>query len=279
MESRFQGILTVKNENSLTLFNYGRVSKIMIRNGLLGPSVSNRRPMNDDQAQDGARGWREAERAARRPILPMTNAHLLQQETSHRDPFPLPCYSLSEESIDTHLRCRKPHCSLSGLVGGSLLCSWPWETASTHFLWRLSGEQPPPCNSSSPVLCSGCSRISSIWADVVLLIRYLLLSISPSGKLVQIEHALTAVGSGQTSLGIKGRFAGIMKRYGSPGSNVEAWLLRVFLNIRCCRVHEYHDIWFLFSHELTEILFCIVNSVLQLQMVLSLQRRRSCPLS
>lgn len=27
---------------------------------------------------------------------------------------------------------------------------------------------------------------------------------SPSGKLVQIEHALTAVGSGQTSLGIKG---------------------------------------------------------------------------
>ena len=29
---------------------------------------------------------------------------------------------------------------------------------------------------------------------------------SPSGKLVQIEHALTAVGSGQTSLGIKGRF-------------------------------------------------------------------------
>ncbi|MFQ6639197.1 hypothetical protein Gotur_016632, partial [Gossypium turneri] len=26
---------------------------------------------------------------------------------------------------------------------------------------------------------------------------------SPSGKLVQIEHALTAVGSGQTSLGIK----------------------------------------------------------------------------
>lgn len=29
---------------------------------------------------------------------------------------------------------------------------------------------------------------------------------SPSGKLVQIEHALTAVGSGQTSLGIKGKF-------------------------------------------------------------------------
>ncbi|THG03985.1 hypothetical protein TEA_025134 [Camellia sinensis var. sinensis] len=28
----------------------------------------------------------------------------------------------------------------------------------------------------------------------------------PSGKLVQIEHALTAVGSGQTSLGIKGRY-------------------------------------------------------------------------
>lgn len=28
---------------------------------------------------------------------------------------------------------------------------------------------------------------------------------SPSGKLVQIEHALTAVGSGQTSLGIKGK--------------------------------------------------------------------------
>ena len=31
-----------------------------------------------------------------------------------------------------------------------------------------------------------------------------LLCNSPSGKLVQIEHALTAVGSGQTSLGIKG---------------------------------------------------------------------------
>ncbi|XP_065615652.1 proteasome subunit alpha type-2-like [Quercus suber] len=31
---------------------------------------------------------------------------------------------------------------------------------------------------------------------------FLLLS-SPSGKLVQIEHALTAIGSGQTSLGIK----------------------------------------------------------------------------
>ena len=30
---------------------------------------------------------------------------------------------------------------------------------------------------------------------------------SPSGKLVQIEHALTAVGSGQTSLGIKGNVA------------------------------------------------------------------------
>ncbi|EMS51246.1 Proteasome subunit alpha type-2 [Triticum urartu] len=30
-----------------------------------------------------------------------------------------------------------------------------------------------------------------------------LISFSPSGKLVQIEHALTAVGSGQTSLGIK----------------------------------------------------------------------------
>ncbi len=27
---------------------------------------------------------------------------------------------------------------------------------------------------------------------------------SPSGKLVQIEYALTAVGAGQTSLGIKG---------------------------------------------------------------------------
>ncbi|KAL6188194.1 hypothetical protein ACLB2K_039587 [Fragaria x ananassa] len=30
-----------------------------------------------------------------------------------------------------------------------------------------------------------------------------LTTFSPSGKLVQIEHALTAVGSGQTSLGIK----------------------------------------------------------------------------
>lgn len=33
---------------------------------------------------------------------------------------------------------------------------------------------------------------------------HVLLLYSPSGKLVQIEHALTAVGSGQTSLGIKG---------------------------------------------------------------------------
>ncbi|KAK7850688.1 proteasome subunit alpha type-2-a [Quercus suber] len=32
-----------------------------------------------------------------------------------------------------------------------------------------------------------------------------LTTFSPSGKLVQIEHALTAVGSGQTSLGIKDR--------------------------------------------------------------------------
>ena len=31
-----------------------------------------------------------------------------------------------------------------------------------------------------------------------------LTTFSPTGKLVQIEHALTAVGSGQTSLGIKG---------------------------------------------------------------------------
>ncbi|TYI57719.1 hypothetical protein E1A91_D11G301000v1, partial [Gossypium mustelinum] len=31
----------------------------------------------------------------------------------------------------------------------------------------------------------------------------LLLLVRPLGKLVQIEHALTAVGSGQTSLGIK----------------------------------------------------------------------------
>ncbi|KAK4748010.1 hypothetical protein SAY87_014596 [Trapa incisa] len=35
--------------------------------------------------------------------------------------------------------------------------------------------------------------------------------IPPSGKLVQIEHALTAVGSGQTSLGIKGRLDGFPK--------------------------------------------------------------------
>ncbi|CAN0843318.1 Proteasome subunit alpha type-2-A [Linum grandiflorum] len=34
-----------------------------------------------------------------------------------------------------------------------------------------------------------------------------LTTFSPSGKLVQIEHALTAVGSGQTALGIKGTVA------------------------------------------------------------------------
>ncbi|KAL6205566.1 hypothetical protein ACLB2K_022824 [Fragaria x ananassa] len=38
-------------------------------------------------------------------------------------------------------------------------------------------------------------------------IEYYNLEQSPSGKLVQIEHALTAVGSGQTSLGIKGNVA------------------------------------------------------------------------
>lgn len=36
---------------------------------------------------------------------------------------------------------------------------------------------------------------------------------SPSGKLVQIEHALTAVGSGQTSLGIKGNSVPITSFY------------------------------------------------------------------
>lgn len=35
---------------------------------------------------------------------------------------------------------------------------------------------------------------------------YSLTVFSPSGKLVQIEHALAAVSSGTTSLGIKGMF-------------------------------------------------------------------------
>lgn len=39
-----------------------------------------------------------------------------------------------------------------------------------------------------------------------LMISFEMVFYSPSGKLVQIEHALTAVGSGQTSLGIKGNF-------------------------------------------------------------------------
>ncbi|KAF3519215.1 hypothetical protein DY000_02064300 [Brassica cretica] len=34
--------------------------------------------------------------------------------------------------------------------------------------------------------------------------------VGPSGKLVQIEHALTAVGSGQTSLGIKASNGGVV---------------------------------------------------------------------
>lgn len=38
------------------------------------------------------------------------------------------------------------------------------------------------------------------------LILLLIVVGSPSGKLVQIEHALTAVGLGQTSLGIKGDY-------------------------------------------------------------------------
>lgn len=51
---------------------------------------------------------------------------------------------------------------------------------------------------------------SSNWYISVLVILLDLLLLfnadrnSPSGKLVQIEHALQAVGSGQTSLGIKG---------------------------------------------------------------------------
>ena len=41
---------------------------------------------------------------------------------------------------------------------------------------------------------------------------YSLTVFSPSGKLVQIEHALAAVSSGTTSLGIKGMFVSSASR-------------------------------------------------------------------
>lgn len=48
--------------------------------------------------------------------------------------------------------------------------------------------------------------------------RFSLTTFSPSGKLVQIEHALAAVGQGTTSLGIKGEFRSI-----HPFSAVGRW--------------------------------------------------------
>ena len=44
---------------------------------------------------------------------------------------------------------------------------------------------------------------------------YSLTVFSPSGKLVQIEHALAAVSSGTTSLGIKGPHAALLPRLDS----------------------------------------------------------------
>ena len=74
------------------------------------------------------------------------------------------------------------------------LCNSPWETASILFLSPLSG-----LFLNSPPLSFPLSFLI-LPSNVVVFARFL----SPSGKLVQIEHALTAVGSGQTSLGIKG---------------------------------------------------------------------------
>jgi hypothetical protein len=45
------------------------------------------------------------------------------------------------------------------------------------------------------------------------LYSYSLTVFSPSGKLVQIEHALAAVSQGTTSLGIKGMSCSLLPRY------------------------------------------------------------------
>ena len=45
-----------------------------------------------------------------------------------------------------------------------------------------------------------------VFATDLLLYSYSLTVFSPSGKLVQIEHALAAVAQGTTSLGIKGLY-------------------------------------------------------------------------
>ena len=51
---------------------------------------------------------------------------------------------------------------------------------------------------------------------------YSLTVFSPSGKLVQIEHALAAVSSGTTSLGIKGAFIGPLERWKQVLSSLAA---------------------------------------------------------
>lgn len=64
---------------------------------------------------------------------------------------------------------------------------------------------------------------------------------SPSGKLVQIEHALTAVGSGQTSLGIKGTFTSVLSylEFGNSllirSDTLIIQKLRCLLCVTCCR--------------------------------------------
>lgn len=88
--------------------------------------------------------------------------------------------------------------SLSKAFDLTLSLRPPWETVSTHFLSLLSGD-----NLSLSILAFSFSDVD-ITRNFLPLIWPFLLS-SPSGKLVQIEHALTAVGSGQTSLGIKGK--------------------------------------------------------------------------
>lgn len=80
----------------------------------------------------------------------------------------------------------------------------PWEIASILSRSQLSGR-----NLVCDVRFMIFIFILGI-TDPIDLINFFIYSIyldeSPSGKLVQIEHALMAVGSGQTSLGIKGEF-------------------------------------------------------------------------
>jgi hypothetical protein len=56
--------------------------------------------------------------------------------------------------------------------------------------------------------------LQHLWPLLTVFRSYSLTVFSPSGKLVQIEHALAAVGQGTTSLGIKGELSSVSFRPG-----------------------------------------------------------------